>query len=394
AVFATVTVLVINPAELIRARRDSTRLSDLNTINKTLGLLQTDQPGASFGSSNKVYVSIPDTSATCVNLGLPALPSGWTYGCVTTANLYNVNGTGWIPVNLMSFSAGSPLSRLPVDPINATSTGNYYTYVTGGSWEFTAFPESSKYKMGGGSDKTSGDGGPYPELFEIGSNLALHPVSRDTSLKGYWNFEEGSGATTYDSSGAGNVGTWNGSGSHWASGRVGTYGGQFNGTNDYLDVGNTSSLNITGNITFMAWVYLTSLPGTGQYRVINRGVDGGFGMYVGAGDHPDDIECGIRTSNGGRAISSDGYASNILNMWTHLACVYDGSALRLYVNGSQIGSASASGENNVGGYNTSVRIGSDWLPGKFFPGRIDTVRIYDRGLSADEVRAIYESANN
>lgn len=168
AVLATVVVLVINPAELLRQGRDSVRLNDLNNINKVLGLLQVDCISCSLGNPNTVYVSIPDTSPICGNLGLPSLPSGWSYACVTENNLTKVDGTGWIPVDFTQFSAGSPLSRLPIDPVNTTSSGQYYTYVTGQSWELTASFESSKY-----AKTAADDGGVYPPLYEVGTGYLL-----------------------------------------------------------------------------------------------------------------------------------------------------------------------------------------------------------------------------
>jgi hypothetical protein len=113
-------------------------------------------------------------------------------------------------------------------------------------------------------------------------------------------------------------------------------------------------------------------------------------MSAGASDGPDSLECGIRTPNGAR-IKLLGYISNILNSWGHLACVYDGSALRLYINGAEISSASASGANNVGAYNTNLTIGSDWIGSKLVVGKIDDVRLYNRALSAAEIKAIYNA---
>jgi len=165
-------ILVINPAELIKQSRDATRLSDLQNINKSLGLLLVDCPQCSFGSSSVVYVSIPDTSPTCANLGLPSLPSGWSYSCSSPSNYSKIDGTGWIPVDFTKFSSGSPLSKLPVDPINTTSTGEYYTYVTGGSWELDAFFESNKYK-----NNSLTDGGDSDNAIEVGSHLTLAPLT-------------------------------------------------------------------------------------------------------------------------------------------------------------------------------------------------------------------------
>ena len=146
AVLSVAVIMSLNPQELIKQSRDSTRLSDLQNLNKSLSWFEADTGGTGFmGSSSVIYVSIPDTTSTCANLGLPTPPSGWSYHCVTQQNLQKTDGSGWIPVNFNQISFGKTLTKLPIDPINQTSTGNYYTYVPGGSWEITTLLESQKY---------------------------------------------------------------------------------------------------------------------------------------------------------------------------------------------------------------------------------------------------------
>ena len=140
-----VVVVAINPSEIFKKTRDTRRSSDLKTLNNAISYFQVSLPDASLGELNTIYVSIPDSSATCDNLGLPHPPSGWFYQCSTVDNYQKVDGTGWIPVNFKQMDIGTPLSVLPIDPINQTSTGNYYTYVVGGSWEISAICESQKY---------------------------------------------------------------------------------------------------------------------------------------------------------------------------------------------------------------------------------------------------------
>jgi len=77
AVLVTVVVTVLNPIEFLKKGRDSRRMIDLQSLNKALTFAEFDN--VSTGTSSVVYVSIPDTSATCANLGLPALPGGWSY---------------------------------------------------------------------------------------------------------------------------------------------------------------------------------------------------------------------------------------------------------------------------------------------------------------------------
>ena len=125
AILAVVVVLTLNPAELLRQSRDSNRISDMAALNSVLGLYNTDQSGVSgffLGSSSVVYVSIPDPAATttagtnCVTMGLPTLPATYSYHCAASSTYRNVNGQGWIPVNLSSISAGTPISNFPIDP--------------------------------------------------------------------------------------------------------------------------------------------------------------------------------------------------------------------------------------------------------------------------------------
>ena len=178
AIISTIAVVVINPGEMLAGARDSNRLSDLASINKALQIADV-QGGISFGSRNTVYVSVPDTSLTCDNLGLPTLPSGWSYACRNSTDYKKVNGDGWIPVNFTSIYGGSPISLLPIDPVNTTSSNFYYTYVSGGSWELNGFLESQKYIT-----RTASDGGDDGYLFEIGSNLAISPyIPRGTFLR-------------------------------------------------------------------------------------------------------------------------------------------------------------------------------------------------------------------
>jgi len=174
AILATVVIIVLNPAEFLKQARDSRRMDELQTINKAIGQYLAEG-GTSLGSSNTVYVSIPDSSPTCANLGLPALPSGWSYACSNSDNYRKVNGSGWIPVNFTSISFGSPLDTLPIDPENTTSTGEYYTYVVdSSSYELNAILTSDKYKS-----KAQNDGGDSDNAFEVGTapGLTLAPLT-------------------------------------------------------------------------------------------------------------------------------------------------------------------------------------------------------------------------
>src|ERR1035441_9317241 len=248
AVLPVVVVLVLNPAELLRQSRDSNRISDIATLANALGIYNADQSGASgfrLGSSSVVYISIPDPSATstagdqCQGLGLIALPTTYIYHCAASSTYRNVNGTGWIPVNLASTTTGSPLGALPVDPINSSSSRLYYTYtINGTNYEVTSVMESTKYGVGGTNDVISNDGGPLASVYQKGSKFGLEPLDYgDNTLLAYWPFNEGMGTIAYDDSGNGNNGTWSGtpagSSGYYSGGKAGNWAGYFAGSNQY-----------------------------------------------------------------------------------------------------------------------------------------------------------------
>jgi prepilin-type N-terminal cleavage/methylation domain-containing protein len=179
-ILAVVTVLAINPVELLRQGRDGARVSDMSTLNKAISLYYSDamnSPSTMFmGTSSVMYVSIPDQQATssagnqCTGLNLPSPPSGYTYHCASSSTYNHIDGTGWIPINFNSYSAGAVISKLPADPINATSSALYYTYASDGigGYKLTAKLESQKY-----ASLATGDGGIDSGKYEKGTNLTL-----------------------------------------------------------------------------------------------------------------------------------------------------------------------------------------------------------------------------
>ena len=68
-----------------------------------------------------------------------------------------------------------------------------------------------------------------------------------------------------------------------------------------------------------------------------------------------------------------------------MAGTYDGSTLRLFVNGGQVASTAMSGA--IAPSTGPLRIGGNSLWGEYFQGRIDEVRIYNRALTTAEIQA-------
>jgi len=194
AVLSVITMIVINPAELLARTRDTNRISDLSSLNSSLSMLLAFHSNLNFGNPNTVYVSLPSDNSNCSDLGLPSLPSGWSYHCVNKDNLRKVNGSGWIPVDFTQFEGGSPISSLPLDPKNTyiqdltQSNDFFYTYAinSSGEWELNAKTESSYYGFKDRDGFTIVNAAPYSNpitdggdngLYEVGSNLRIIPDS-------------------------------------------------------------------------------------------------------------------------------------------------------------------------------------------------------------------------
>jgi hypothetical protein len=104
-----------------------------------------------------------------------------------------------------------------------------------------------------------------------------------------------------------------------------------------------------------------------------------YALYANDGSaHPD-----AQVSIGGEQ-NAAGPSSLPLNAWSHLAAVYDGQTLRLYVNGNLAASKPQTGSAEVS--SGALRIGGNSVWSEWFKGAIDEVRVYDRALSVDEVK--------
>jgi len=200
AITSVATVLLLNPAESLKKTRDTQRISDLTTLKKAIaiyltntsypkfaGIDNTGCKGTAFGTtwqldSDHIYYSLPTESGTITGKALDGV-TFTTGGAsqVTKANLGKVDGTGWLPIDFTSMSGGSPISALPVDPVNTIadpanpkSTDLVYRYVCSEqnlTYELGTTLESDAYTVT--DNKMSKDGGNNNSYYEVGTGLAL-----------------------------------------------------------------------------------------------------------------------------------------------------------------------------------------------------------------------------
>jgi RHS repeat-associated protein len=74
------------------------------------------------------------------------------------------------------------------------------------------------------------------------------------------------------------------------------------------------------------------------------------------------------------------------NVWSHLAFTFDGSYMRLYVNGELVASEPQSAGAVASGGPLTIGCNRSFSPGEYFKGLIDEVRVYDRALSGEALK--------
>lgn len=220
-------------------------------------------------------------------------------------------------------------------------------------------------------------GNATPADFVISFDIAA-PLA---SARALYRLDEASGLSTLDSSGNGNHGILV-NGPAWTSGRGGS-ALQFDGVNDYVDIGNAPSLNAAGAITIAAWVR-PALLNRAQFVVAKDNLPSGQLQYF-LRLQGNAVRMGVRTTIDNFITSPPAL---VLNTWQHVAGVYDGGKMQIYVNGQPAGApVNANGTMTDNG--VSARIGRRQDAALPFQGVIDDVEIYDRALNAAEIQGLF-----
>ena len=211
--------------------------------------------------------------------------------------------------------------------------------------------------------------------------IAVTAASTGTSsgLVAAYGFSEGTGTTVNDSSGKGNTGaitnaTWTN------NGRFGK-ALSFNGTNAWVSVPDSSSLDMTSGMTLEAWVYPQGSLG-GWRTIVMKEQSGSDVYYIETVDGK--VVGDVSVGGNNYHIYSD--AAIPLNTWTHLAATYDGAYFRIYVNGS-LATVQHSLAGSIKTSGSPLRIGGNSIWGEYFQGLIDEVRVYNKALTASQIQA-------
>ncbi len=206
-------------------------------------------------------------------------------------------------------------------------------------------------------------------------------------LVGGWKLDEKDGRKAADSSGNGHDATVQGN-PDWqpAGGRVGG-AIALGGDGDFLDVADTSAFDCTGGVTLAAWIKAKQLDKPWQ-AIITKG-DNAYRMQRNNETDTLEFACtGLQIPNGNDYGSLFGSKTLTTGEWHHVAGVYDGKKMYLYVDGALDNSQEARGAINTN--DARLQIGGNTQVGdRFWNGLIDEVRVYNYGLTEAQIRQLY-----
>ncbi|HYV92354.1 MAG TPA: MopE-related protein [Chitinophagales bacterium] len=166
----------------------------------------------------------------------------------------------------------------------------------------------------------------------------------------------------------------------------------FDGADDYVSCPDISSSFSTGQVSGEAWVYANSLVQWGSIMK-NWTESTGGAFHFGLDAFSDQLGIYITQSNGS-VVNVYDYFVLPAGSWHHVAFSADGSMLRLYVDGNQVGTPTSYDGTLYTGVSATfigVKPGDSGtspassLPG-FWNGSMDEIRIWNRGLSQSEIQ--------
>jgi len=312
----------------------------------------------------------------------------YTYGCGISIDHSKANYNLDNPLGLTSYSYTSPVNHY-------SSYGYGMNDMAGNAWEWTNSIDSGSNRVirGGGWYTVPGDNCSvshrnHDSPDRTGHGIGFRVVRDD--LMGYWKLDETSGPVVDE------TGNNNGVNYEAARGVAGKVGNafDFDGINDYVSIPYSSDFAYTigqDNVTVSAWVYPFDKDNPDHGAIYSdRAVDNDVAAIVMA------INQGYFYLGGWSPTATDYSVPQVLvpsnNQWYLMTGVFNSTEAKLYINGDLESSTSLTGVSLANG-GTGMMLGKAqggyWE--NYFDGKIDEVKIWNRALSASEVKSLFEN---
>ena len=206
------------------------------------------------------------------------------------------------------------------------------------------------------------------------------------TVVGMWLFDDDGGDVAADSSENENDGTLIG-GPEWTDGKF-DEALQFDGTDDYVEIANADSLNVTGDFTFSMWLKISAYP-TGWRGMLSKGT----------GDFQNEFNFRYKNPTGGHFYFGSGGGAIIcewvpsedlpVDAWTHVVGVRKSKTYhKLYFDG--IEKRSEEMTDDAVSTDANVTIGRESWKGFYFQGLIDEVAILNAALEPEDIQTLMD----
>jgi hypothetical protein len=197
-----------------------------------------------------------------------------------------------------------------------------------------------------------------------------------------WPMNEGAGTTIKDAWRNGNDGDI--TGATWVAGKRLGRALKFDGSDDVVNCGNSTTFDATTNVTVMAWVNKAADTSDTTKPIIQKG-DSTSKSYQLLLDFLSGNATVFRFWSGTTQHFAVGNATQV-NKWLHITGTYDNAAVRLYEDGEEV-KKTPSAETPINVVTDDVTIGG--VGSKSFNGTIDDAKIYNRTLTPNEIKRQY-----
>mgnify|MGYP003651841238 CR=1 FL=1 len=160
----------------------------------------------------------------------------------------------------------------------------------------------------------------------------------------------------------------------------------FDGTDDYLDIGTVSELNGSiSAVTLSAWFNFTGTYHTNFNLVLSGGSSGSDRFYF--------QQFSATALRYGSSSGFDDFTIPTVSSstWYHMALVHNGTSASAYFNGSPSSSNPLTVTAPTANYGTALKVGAYYTGIAVFGGLLDEVSVFDSALSASNITSIYNS---
>ena len=325
---------------------------------------------------------------------------------VTTRDIIDIDGTDLIEINGSSnvVATSFPAATVYVDGSSASAT------VSAGIWHFitvtdTTGVNASNMDIGReASDSTNEFDGVIDDVRLFNRALSVAEINRlynigatrinktlvanenlNNGLVGHWTFD-GPDMTSNvaDISGQGNNGSLSGQTATSTSKGVLGQALKFDGTDDYVLV---SDIDYTNQASGSLWVRFDEVAS--QQIFVAQGASTEIQLQMQGS--LDSQEFRIRIDNAVGIEIADSITQAKANRWYHIAWVYDGTDVALYVDGiNETTYGTNTGSGNINDFDSNYAIGARNDGMFLIDGSLDDVRIYNRALSVAEISRLYD----